>query len=542
MKNRIIFILFTIIFSVSLFAKEAELLTVAEKSNYKLTSTHAEVLDFITQLQKEFKHIKVENIATSEYGKNIPMIMLANPMPKSPQDLINDDRMVVYIQANIHAGEVEGKEASLRLARDLLQEKKDELFKKLIIIIVPDLNPDGNDQISEKNRTNQNGPAAVGLRQNGQHLDINRDGIKVETPELKGLLNYIFNKWDPTLTVDCHTTNGSFHEETVTTAWMVNPNGDRSLINYMRDKMMPGVTSQLRDKYKIGNCYYGNFEDRTNIESDWIYHAVEPRYITNYIGLRNRFAILNENYVYANYKSRVEGCYYLLKSILEYSYNYAGEMKLAVQQADEKSIQRGLNPVKDSIAIEYERKATPQKMTIKAISLEYYTDEEGRRRYRPGNDRRTVQLNYMADYYPAKQIQLPFAYILNIANKKVLENLKNHGIKIEQLKEDISLSVEEFHFDEIKPEERINQGHYLNNIKGKFETIEKEFTEGTYIIRTSQKLGNLVAYLLEPQSEDSLLKWNFFDRYLMPQWGNYYFPYPVYKIMAPVDIKSNPLF
>lgn len=528
--------------SLTTFSFSTELLTVAERSDFKSTATYSDVIQFIDALKKQSPHLKVETLAISEFGKEIPMMMLANPMPESPNDLKNDKRMLVYIQANIHAGEVEGKEASLMLARDLLKDMESRIFDNLIIIIVPILNTDGNDQISKQHRTNQNGPEnGVGLRYNGQQLDINRDGLKVETLELKGLLKNIFNKWDPALTVDCHTTNGSYHEEAVTFTWMMNPNGDRNLINYMRDKMMPFVNNHLRDEYKVDNCFYGEFTDRSNpAESNWVSYASAPRYLTNYIGIRNRFSILNENYVYADYKSRVMGCYYLLHSILDYAAANAQEMKKAINKADKLSIERGLNPhVKDSFAIEYKGVATPNKVTIKAFEAEVYTDDNGRRRYRKTDRKRTVNVPYIADYIPTKQIKFPYAYLINISDKTILENLKNHGIKVERLSIDIKLKVEQFTFEEIKPETRINQGHYLNIVKGRFESIEMDFKAGTYLIRTSQKLGSLIAYLLEPQSDDNLLKWNFFDRYLRPQWGSRYFPYPVYKLMVKTDFESH---
>lgn len=533
--------LFLLIFSNILTAQE-KLLTIAELSNFESTSTHYDVMQFIKKLKAQHdKNLYIETLTFSELGKEIPMMMLADPMPNNPSDLIDDPRMVIYIQANIHAGEVEGKEACLMLTRDLLKQMEPKIFNHLIIIIVPILNVDGNDQISTQNRTNQNGPVmGVGVRHNGQQLDINRDGMKVETPEFTGLLKNIFNKWDPILTVDCHTTNGSYHEEPVTYTWMMNPNGDRNLINYMRDKMMPFVNNYLRNTYNIDNCFYGEFIDRTVPEKGWISYATAPRYLTNYVGLRNRFSILNENYVYADYKSRVIGCYYFLQSILDYASNHVDEMKLATLKADQDCIQRGLNPsIQDSFAIDYKGVPVPEKITIKAIETELYTNENGNQRYRKTDRKKTVTVPYIADYFPSKQVKFPYAYIINVYDKKIIENLKLHGIKVEKLTEDTELEVEQFVFENIKPNTRINQGHYLNTINGYFNLKVMSFKAGTHIIRTSQKLGNLIAYLLEPQTEDCLLIWNFFDRYLQPQWGNYYYSYPVYRVINKTNINTK---
>jgi len=130
--------------------------------------------------------------------------------------------------------------------RDLLKVPNHPLFKNVVLLVCPILNADGNEQISKKNRTNQNGPVnGVGVRHNGQMLDLNRDAMKLESPEMLGVVTNVLNRWDPAIVMDCHTTNGSFHQEPVTFTWMMNPNGSRELINYMRDKMMPWISNQL---------------------------------------------------------------------------------------------------------------------------------------------------------------------------------------------------------------------------------------------------------------------------------------------------------
>jgi hypothetical protein len=131
---------------------------------------------------------------------------------------------------------------------------------------------------------------------------------------------------------------------------------------------------------------------------------------------------------------------------------------------------------------------------------------------------------------------MPFAYILAIPDKAVLDNLKKHGIVVEQLQKNLTAKVERFKINELKGAERLNQGHYTQAIKGEFITEEKEFPAGTYVVKTGQKLGNLAACLLEPQSDDGLLFWNFFDKYLVPQWGGDYFPYPVYRLIEKAEL------
>lgn len=506
--------------------------TTAELSNYSKTSTYADVMNFVNVLDENYDLLRTETIAKTIEGRDIRIMIIANPMVNSYTEALKDDRITVYIEANIHAGEVEGKEATQMLARYLVDNTDSEILKNCIVLINPILNADGNEKFSTKNRTNQNGPASVGVRYNGQNLDLNRDGIKLETPEVRGTLNNVLNTWDPAIFVDCHTTNGSYHKEPVTFTWMMNPNADRQLINYMRDKMMPKVHDNLLKKYDVENIFYGEFVDRLNIDKGWISYASEPRYLVNYVGVRNRLAILNENYVYADFKTRVNGSYHLLRSILDYASANAQEIKSNIKQADERTISRGENNMPtDSFAIEFKAYPTPEKIFIKAFEADTIPGLKGYWRYKKSDRQRNVTVDYYADYFPTKSIRLPYAYIIDVKDEKIINNIKTHGIKIDYFKNNIDLKVEQFNFSNIEPYTRLNQGHYTNNINGEFESVEKEFQKGTILIKTAQPLGWLIAYLLEPQTTDGLLYWNYFDKYLAPQWGGNFYPYPVYRLM-----------
>ncbi len=510
---------------------QSSLLTVAEKSDFKATSKYEDVINFVNTLSMQSDIINVEIIAKTTEGRDIPAMIIANPAVSTPDDVGN--RITVYLQANIHAGEVEGKEATLMLARELAGNPDNQILKNAVVIIVPNLNADGNEKISTKHRTNQVGPDdGVGIRYNGQNLDLNRDAMKVESPEIKGVIEQILNPWDPAVTVDCHTTNGSYHEEPVTFTWMMNPNGNRTLINYMRDKMMPAVHDTLWNKYDVENVFYGEFIDRLDINKGWISYASEPRYVVNYIGLRNRLAILNENYVYADYKTRVYGCLSLLKSILEYASDNSSSIQKMLNDVDKQTIARGDNPtVADSFSIKYKGYPTPEPITIKAFEADTIPGVKGYWRFKKSDRKRTVTVPYIADYYSVEGLRFPYAYIINVADPDVLELLKTHGIEIKQLPHDTTLMTEEFNFDNLTPAGRLNQGHYTNTASGTFTQKEKTFAAGTYIIYTAQPLGSLVAALLEPQSDDGMLKWNYFDRYLAPQWGGGYYAYPVYRVL-----------
>ena len=519
---------------------QSSLLTVAEKTNYESTSRYGDVMSFINQLKSSSSQIRVETFAKTTEGRDLPLLIIANPMPKKPEDLINDKRIIIYIQANIHAGEVEGKEATLMFVRDLLKEKNPEALKNIVFLICPIFNADGNEKISPQNRTYQNGPKnGVGVRYNGQFLDLNRDAMKAESPEIRGVITNILNKWDPSVMMDCHTTDGSYHIEPTTFTWMANPDGDNSLIAFMRDKMIPEMSGTLLNKYKVENCFYGEFIDMLAPEKGWIYDASEPRYVTNYVGLRNRLAILNENYVYADFKSRVNGCYCLIKSLTDYLNIHKDEIKHMLKVVDQKTVSRGLDPaVTDSFAIEYKLRPVSSPVTVKTFEAELATESNGRRNYRKTDRQKTVTVPYFIDYYPVKSVKLPYAYILDTFDPQIIGLLQTHGIKIEKLSVESKVEVERFNITELKGSQHLNQGHYNNTINGSFVKDTIEFAAGTLVVKTAQPLANVVSYLLEPQTNDGLVTWNFLDRYLVPQWGFGYNPYPVYKVIYKTDLKT----
>jgi len=514
-------------------------LTVAEQSQFKATSRHADVMTFVRTLQRLSPYLRVETLATSTEGREVPLLVIGNPLPLPPASLRQSNRGIIYIQANIHAGEVEGKEASLMLARDILLSPELPYLDKLILLIAPIFNADGNERISPESRKHQGGPEqGVGVRHNGQNLDLNRDSIKLESPELRGLLENVLLRWDPLLLVDCHTTNGAYHQEVVTYSWGLNPNGDGAILAYQRDRMMPEIEANLEKKYDTPAVGYGGFRDFRAPEKGWETFEPQPRYLTNYIGLRNRFSILDENYVYADFRSRVRGNYNFLRAILDYCAAHLEEIERLVAEADRKAILKGINPSeKENFFVEYEVLPLKNPVTIHAYETEVIPRGEGQRPEIRATDKVNVQtVPYYSDWVGKRSVRFPYAYVLGVPDSEILAKLRQHGLLVEKLAEAATLEVEAFRVKEIKSAERAYQGHHLNQVKGEYAVETKLFPAGTLIIPTAQPLGGLAAYLLEPESDDGLLVWNFFDRYIIPQWSRELQTYPVYKLVRPVNL------
>jgi len=515
--------------------------TVAEATGYKATSRHADVMAFIREIQRLSSFVRVEILCTSPEGREVPLLIVGKPAPLSPFGLKTDKRMAVYIQANIHAGEVEGKEASLMLLRDIVLDPKTPYLDKLILLIAPIFNADGNERISPENRSDQPGPEqGVGVRPNGQNLDLNRDSIKLESPELKGLVRNVLTRWDPTLVVDCHTTDGAFHEETVTWSWPMNPNGDLPLLEFQRRKMLPAINGIMKDKYGTLGLPYGGFRDWKAPEKGWETFDPQPRYVTNYVGLRNRLSILDENYIHADFKTRVLSNYFFLKAVLDYAADDTDELIRLVAEADQRTVRKGLTPAdSDMFGVEYELRPLDEPVTIHGYETEIIERPGTYPELKRTDRKKTYTVPYYADYVLKRSVRFPFAYLLPAADAEVVAKLLQHGITVEKFEAPAKLEVQTFLPKEIKGSERLYQGHRMNTVKGEYITETREFPAGTVLVRTAQPLGDLAVYLLEPESDDGFLVWNFFDRSIVAQWGRGYQAYPVFKLLTPANFATT---
>jgi hypothetical protein len=516
-------------------------LTVAETSDFKSTSLHSDVMRFIEELERLSPLVRVETMATTVEGKKVPLLVIGDPVPAGPEDLLNDDRAVLYFQANIHAGEVEGKEAAQMLARDIVMAEKPEFLDRLVILIAPNFNPDGNDKISTENRTRQHGPEnGVGIRYNGQNLDLNRDALKLETPEVRGLVQNVFNRWDPIFCLDSHTHNGSYHQEPVTWGWGLNPNGDGEIISYCESPLLPSITRILKEKYNTLSVPHGDFMNVREPEKGWVAHGTICRYIVNYVGLRNRFSVLHEEYPYVDFETRVRTTYGLFRAFLEFIYENRDEMVGLVREADRRAIEKGQSPgAGDVFIVEDNREALEETLTILGWEMEV-EEREGMWPRVTKTDREVTYNNvpYYARHTAKRTVPYVRGYLIPVYNAAAEENLRGHGIEVKRLAEPALLEVEVFTVTEIAGSERLNQGHYTSTAKGDYSTAEIEFPAGTMYVSTAQRLGPLASFLLEAESGDGLLFWNFFDRYLAPQWGRSPQPYPVYRLLKPAEFAT----
>ena len=509
--------------------------TVAEKSGYTATSRFYDVVTFLQELQKQSREIRLTTIATSAEGRPVYMAILGTPPPENPAQARAWGKPVIYAEANIHAGEVEGKEAMLALMRDILLGKEHPLIENQTLLLVPNFNPDGNEKISRTHRTNQVGPAqGVGVRSNGQGLDLNRDFVKLETPEVTGLVEHVFCQWDPMLFVDMHTTNGSDHHEPLTWAGPHNPNMNPKIFHYVRDVMLPAIQKTLRKEKKIASIPYGYFKDRTHPDAGWVTFDHRARYGTNYAGLRNRFTILDENYAYADYKTRVRVAYEFLRAILVYTHTHAREMQELVHQADRQTVAAGALDDTTHFRFGTRIEALPfeKPLTIQGYPFRVTTDSAGQKHYKKLPGFRVVTPRFYGNFTITQRVPLPRGYLIPATLPLIVRKLQQHGIVVETLTAPAVLRVQRFRFKKLFPPKWPFQGHWLTHVSVRPFWETDTLAAGTYFVGLDQPLAPLIATLLEPESDDGLLVWNFFDRYLTAEWSRRLGDYPILKLFG----------
>jgi hypothetical protein len=511
----------------------ATLVSVAEQSDYKKTSYYKDVMDLLFEAQKQSSCINIIKFTTSYEGRMVPMVVIAKEGIKSPLELAASGKPAVLIMANIHAGEIEGKEAMMMFIRDIVENKASEYLENQVLLVLPIFNADGNDKMGH-NR-GDNGPELAGVRYNGQSLDLNRDYLKLESPEVCALVK-VLNQWDPVVVIDMHTTNGSWHRIPVTYSSLTNPNSDMNLFDYMWKTFFPAVTKTLKDTYGYDSIPYGNFSDNLAPEKGWENDTFLARYGSNYVGMRNRFTVLDENYSHADYKTRVLSSYCFIKSVLQYTNRNIKKMKEMVIASDLKTRDSFF---KANFALDFNIEKLSE-VTIKSFKFDIEKIKpEDKDKYPPWIKdyiaKRTEELKdytipYFAKAVPSKSIPLPEAYVLGPFHPGVVENLKKHGIIVEKITKEVKMQVEVFKITELKPAAQIYQGHVPISLKGSYAVEERVIPENSYFISMKQPLARLIPVLLEPESADSLAGWGFFNRVLVEQWTGRPGTYPIFRI------------
>lgn len=499
--------------------------TRAERTNYLETSTHEEVVRFVDSLRTMGAPITVTELAKSPNGRTLPLVIASRPKVSTPAEARRLNRPIVYVQANIHAGEVEGKEAMLALLREWSFGKTPNVLDSLVVIVVPIYNADGNEKFADqaRNRGAQNGPAMIGERPNGMGLDLNRDYVKAEAPETKGALT-AFNAWDPDVFMDLHTTNGSYHGYALTYSPSLHPAAP--LAPFTADTLLPEIRKRMKARHGFEVFPYGNFssgDGRESItaaeKSGWWTYEHKQRYGTNYYGLRGRISILSEAYSHDPFERRVASTRAFVQEIL----SYVAERRPAIlarvktgvaastYAASSKAARTGV-PVRSRFSTK------PDTQSVLVERLERIADST--QRTQPGvplGVRRTGEITAqrmpVVDRFEAALTRTPAVggYTFDASWTAVADLLRLHGVTVTTLNAPRQVSVEVFQVDSVIKSGRPFQGHQEVSLNGNWRTETRTLPAGTFVVRTGTPRDLLAMLLLEPESDDGLVTWNHFD-------------------------------
>ena len=519
----------TTIFSQASDTTIAGLRTRAEQSNYEETSTFDDVRRFVSALDGS-PLVHVESFGNTEEGRDLPVVVISNPGVTSPSAARALGRPIVLIQANIHGGEVEGKEASLALARRLVAGDLTELARQLVVLIAPNYNADGNERISVQNRTAQNGPVGgVGVRENARGLDLNRDHMKLDSAEARSLVGLV-NRWDPHLVVDLHTTNGSYHGYHLTYSPILSPNADPSLIAFEREALLPAVRAAVEARHGFRSYYYGNFATDgggptpsrvdPNIPGDvaWRTFDHRPRFGNNYLGLRNRLAVLSEAYSYLDFKGRIDVTSAFVEELLREVAARAEEVQTLTSEADRALTDDTSSNHPRVLGVTFEARPSAQPVEILVGDVVRTLNPRSGREMSQMTDRAVpVRMREYGTFASTKSEAMPEGWVIPLAEVlsgragPVLDRLAAHGVRVDALTASRSMPIERFALSRVLEAERPFQGRREMRLEGWYEQATLTLEPGSLVVPARQPLGRLAFTLLEAESDDGLAAWGIIE-------------------------------
>lgn len=507
-----------------------ELKTVAEQTSFQGTSDEFQVRDFLDQIDMASDLVSRVKLGVTTEGRPLDAVIFSkdggNPLPLP----ISDKRLVILIHGNIHSGECDGKEAILALMRDWLLDPVElaQTLEKTVLVILPNFNADGNARVGKLHRPGQAGPDfGMGVRENPFGLDLNRDFMKLDSSEVRSLVRAI-DALDVDVLIDAHTTNGSLHQYDLTYDLPHNPAANPTIISWMRKEFFPTITMDLA-KQNTPIFYYGNF---SRDHKSWESYGHEPRYSTEYMGVRGKIGILVESYSYATYQRRVEASYQFIDACVTHLAKNSDKLANWLVPAPSR---------RDSIPIQAKIVTEPGTFLAKGYSWKDSVKEnESRAPFPSPRDKdRLDQLNKV-DYEVALvnrgegvvHVAAPTYYYIPFDAAWAASRLRLHGVRMSEISSSEaqkhsaqSLSATAYRIQSITKLAPY-QMHTPQKIEVKEEALSWKMQPG-WVVNTDQPLAVLVSHLLEPHADDSLAAWNFFDPALQPN-----SLYPVLRLNA----------
>ena len=508
-------------------------MTIAERSNFLATSRGEEVEAFLSQLARTSPFAKLMEVGQTHENRSLWGLVVSKDLKVSLPLAADDPRLVILMIGGIHSGECDSKEALLALARDTVQGKHNDWLDRCVLVFLPNFNADGNERVGPMHRPGQEGPAlGMGTRENALGQDLNRDFVKLDTQEVRSLVRLI-DAFQVDVLFDAHTTNGSLHRYDMTYDIPHNPAVDRDMIGWLKSEMLPAVSQKMQ---ALGSPIfpYGNFNRDHTV---WESYGFEPRYSTEYMGLRGKIGILVESYSYATYQRRIEVSY----SFIEESISYLCENFDAVRSLVRKpvstspkgvAIQGVIEPGEERAKVagyRWPEKNTAEKTATEKTAPEKSTSEQQTKETKPqevtfpspkdrGRVKEMEETQYevrLANVATRKlEVDAPIAYHIPKECSWLASRIRLHGVPMIEVSGEVKSVVEQY---KITDRKELNEFQFRKLSKYSVALEEKEMVLGPgWIVPTDHPLGVLVTYILEPHSDESLAMWGFLDPMLQP--------------------------
>lgn len=494
-----------------------EWLTKAERTDFRETCRYDETVEFCRALDAASDWITYTTFGKSPLGRDLPLVIAASGGEFDPQKAKASGKPIVLVQNAIHPGECDGKDASLMLLRDIaVTRTRADLLRNAILLIVPIYNVDGHERFGPYNRINQNGPAEMGWRTTAQNYNLNRDYVKADAPETRALLA-LWNRWQPDLHLDTHTTDGGDWQYDMMPAWETSAMVSPSIARWHEEVLKPRLFEGLTADGHVPMTYFDLVDSRDPTKGIGS-GPFEPRFASGYIAIRNRPSILVESHMLKPNRTRIMGQYSVLRHTIELANAYASTLREAVAAADSEasSLGKEYDPNR-KIALGVTtnpEKSTP--LSFKGYAFERQASEvSGTDWIRYDSTKpETFEIPYYNQFDVTLEIAPPAGYVIPPQWTAAVEMLDIHGLAYRRLEQPAKLEVESYRFREPKFAARGFEGRVRVSFTAELQRGEQAFPAGSVVVPLSQPGARLAMHLFEPQASDSLMQWGFFNAIL----------------------------
>ncbi|RMH20838.1 MAG: carboxypeptidase [Acidobacteria bacterium] len=507
-------------------------ITPAEATGLVASPSYEETVAWLQRLAAAAPEVELTSIGRSSEGRELWLVVATADGVFTPQALHRSGKPILFAQAGIHAGEIDGKDAGLMLLRDLtVGGTKRALLEQAHFLFVPIFNVDGHERRSPFGRINQRGPREMGWRTNARNLNLNRDYAKLDTPEMRAMIGAL-NRWQPDLYLDLHVTDGVDYQYDVTFGWSGRQGYSPAIATWLDDVLRPAVSEHLAAAGHVpGPLIFA--ADNESVEGglfDW--SAAQPRFSDGYGGLRHLPTVLVENHSLKPYDQRVLGTYLLLESALRVLGERGDELRRAVAE------DRARRPQEVPLAWRVPEGEAAETVPFKGIAARRVASPaSGGERVEWTGEPVDLEVAVFRPTEVAASVRRPRAYWIPPAWGEVIERLALHGIEMERIAAPRTLEVEMYRLEEPRLDPQPFEGHARVLARPVVERRQETFPAGSVRVPTDQPLGDLAVALLEPASPDSFFQWGFFLEILQ---RTEYFEAYVMAPMAEAMLRQDP--